>query len=616
MARGTRATSARQSSPPDPPPPPPAVPPAPVPRRTSRAAVPTDRQMRLQAKATVPKGRAPPDARDEDQDEDDHEEVTPPEPQETARGRPATRGRKPARKEPAPVRGGHAPSKGGRQNARQSSDSRGRRPSSRQRASSPEHDDDDENFFLGGQEDDDESTTDFVRMLREARSTPPSQAQGRRVQFEEPEEDDEAIAIEEQARAYHEFERKQRERERDRQYASRRAASQDRDVRKPRSNAFTSLGDDDEDDPRGSQAVIAQASEDRPLYDENMAEEAAYYSDPGATPPRANGKRAARHTPPARSPVQKRKKLNFERFQEGRTMETSDAVLTELARRVIVDWSLERYLPLHYLSDEVVDQEERAIVMTIDDEKPKIVITKGESTCSYEDWVTWSDRLLGALAILRVPPMLFRMFAKHFRTVRRGRRHGSTWTTWRAYDIATRRRLCYDKPPDIGIFDKKLFDLLERDGFARMMEHQERLNARTERLLGGRPGPSRGPPDGHGGAGRPPHGAAPSRSRAGPSTSGTRYVKSTYDRCLLCGSGSHLFDKEKGNKQDCSRKPTWLSWDKTACLYKIPGEDAVICWRWNSKQGCGLEDCRLRPGHRCALCGSRGHGCHKCTKHP
>ncbi|EJD38317.1 hypothetical protein AURDEDRAFT_172554 [Auricularia subglabra TFB-10046 SS5] len=412
--------------------------------------------------------------------------------------------------------------------------------------------------------------------------------------FEEPDEDDEAIAIEEQARAYHEFERKQRERDRDLRYATRRAASQDRDARKPRSNAFVRFEEEEDKDESDGHTIIAQGSEDRPHYDEDKAEEEAYYSDPGATPPRANGKRAARHTPPARSPVPKKKKLNFDRFQEGRTMETTDAVLTELARRVIVDMSLEKYLPLHYLSDEVVEQEERAIVVTIDDERPKIVVTRGESTCSYEDWVTWSDRLLGALAALRVPLLIFRMFSRHFRTVRRGRRHGSTWTTWRAYDIATRRRLCYDKPPDIGIFDKKLFDILERDGFARMMEQQERLNACTERLLGARPGPSKGSHDGHGGPSRSSHGAAASRSRQTASATGTRYVKSTYDRCLLCGSGSHLFDKEKANKQECSRKPTWLSWDKVHGVYKVPGEDAVICWRFNSKQGCGLDDTRER----------------------
>ncbi|EJD33535.1 hypothetical protein AURDEDRAFT_177380 [Auricularia subglabra TFB-10046 SS5] len=614
MARSTRAAaSAQPTSPPDPP----APPPAPAPKKSQPPAAPTAREARLQARKKKD-GRQ---ARDDDENdrEEGHEPTSPLRAARPVKGRPPTRGGKTARgKEPAPapLQRGRPAARGGRQNARRSSGSRGH-ASSEQRASSPSREDDDADFFARGRDDDYDGETDFVRMLREARSTPPSQtSRGHRVMFEEPDEDEEAIAIEEQARAYHEFERKQRERDRDLRYATRRAASQERDPRKPRSNAFVRFEEEEDRDGSDGRAIIAQGSEDHPHFDEDKAEEEAYYSDPGATPPRANGKRAARHTPPARSPVPKKKKLNFDRFQEGRTMETTDAVLTELARRVIVDLSLEKYLPLHYLSDEVVEQEERAIVVTIDDERPKIVVTRGESTCSYEDWVTWSDRLLGALAALRVPPLIFRMFSRHFRTVRRGRRHGSTWATWRAYDIATRRRLCYDKPPDIGIFDKKLFDILERDGFARMMEQQERLNARTERLLGARAGLSKGSHDGHGGPGRSSHGAAASRSRQPSTSTGTRYVKSTYDRCLLCGSGSHLFDKEKGNKQECPRKPTWLSWDKVHGVYKVPGEDAVICWRFNSKQSCGLDDCRLRAGHRCSLCGSRNHGCHKCTKHP
>ncbi|EJD33617.1 hypothetical protein AURDEDRAFT_155088 [Auricularia subglabra TFB-10046 SS5] len=345
----------------------------------------------------------------------------------------------------------------------------------------------------------------------------------------------------------------------------------------------------------------------------------AYHSDAGVTPPRPahTGKRLQRYSPKTEEPRPQAKKPRFARFVEGRTSKVQPVFITEAARKGI-DLEFKKHLPLHALADEVLEQERSSRVVTLgeeEDKKQPLVVKVHERDASYELWSTWSDRLLGALVAMRVPLKMFRMFFRHFNHVRKGRLSSATWADWRAYDIAKRRELTDEEPPDIGIFDKKLFKIIVKDADDAARKTQRELNARAEKLLNARqPLPakassSRAPATG------PPAAGRSKTSKSTTTTASTAKETLTYDCCILCGSRAHLFNKDKPGSQECASKPLWLVFDKEDKVFKIPGTDSVACWTYNSNEGCHKRECRLRGhGHRCALCGSEDHGAQKCGK--
>ncbi|EJD48350.1 hypothetical protein AURDEDRAFT_162822 [Auricularia subglabra TFB-10046 SS5] len=340
-----------------------------------------------------------------------------------------------------------------------------------------------------------------------------------------------------------------------------------------------------------------------------------YHSDDGGTPPRANNKRRIqRKTSYTPSP----KRTKHACFVEGRRAKQEEVFVLDVAREVI-EGGMMKYLPLHYLADDIIDQEDnmRVVVVSEEDDKKKLIVAVHERDMSYKDWSIWSDRLIGAMALLRVSFVQYKMYARHFRHIRRAQGRSSNWSTWHLYDIKMRKLAAGKRSPDIGIFDNIIFGRIEGLQRGVAMREQVELNQRTEKLLNElkRAGAPRASTAAASRSGMSYKGKAES-AHASTSTSGAAAAKETYEHCLLCGDRSHVFSKEKKAKQPCKGAPIWLIYDKAEDVYKIPGTDAVACWTWNSKQGCNKKGCRLRGhGHRCSLCGSEGHGCHECTKH-
>ncbi|EJD48348.1 hypothetical protein AURDEDRAFT_123093 [Auricularia subglabra TFB-10046 SS5] len=395
-----------------------------------------------------------------------------------------------------------------------------------------------------------------------------------------------------------------------------------------RSDAFSqSLGRyDKEEPPRRDQQVKGYEdnyvedydSDDDMDVNESESDDGdeAYESDPGSTPRHPNGKRLRRYSPRDTKAKPKAKKAKYDHFVEGRVYDAEDVLVSNAVRRIMVKKRLRVYLLLHLFSDELFEQEEDAMVIMPDEDakQPQFKLSMNEKTADFENWSTWSDRLLDAIVALKLPTKLYHMYKGHFRNVKRKRRFFGTWKTWKAYDIAMRHRVCFRKPPDIAIFDKKYFDNLLLKELTSVAERADDANARAERAVARVQKASTS-------TGRTTSTSAPRTTSAhgrSKNTASSSTFQHSYDRCILCGSTAHVFDKEtKGKKQPCEKGPIWLVWDKSHEVYTAPGEETIICWFHNSREGCHRDQCRLKgKGHRCSFCGDSSHGCHKCPKRP
>ncbi|KZV78303.1 hypothetical protein EXIGLDRAFT_691650 [Exidia glandulosa HHB12029] len=299
-----------------------------------------------------------------------------------------------------------------------------------------------------------------------------------------------------------------------------------------------------------------------------------------------------------------RKKTNtgdvWDHFEEGRTVDSRIATIPECVKTIVLG-GLVTYLPLHLFAPEILQAEERARMSLRPDES---VLTRvpqplvAETDATPEQYMTWSKKMILALELLEVPQRVINMYEKHFRDVQTDERFISDWPVWRLYDLRRRSLVKGARPLDISVFDEVLFrqcqNVVTSDMNARIRSMSDRLQQRNDRK------PSQ-------------PASASTHSNQGASTSraqGKTDMKALkYSCCFICGSSSHTHDKDV-TRTDCP--PRWLVYDKRLNAYRTPDTRALLCYHYNSDNGCSKPACRFaNNGHRCSLCGG-AHACGQC----
>ncbi|KZV83627.1 hypothetical protein EXIGLDRAFT_777378 [Exidia glandulosa HHB12029] len=300
------------------------------------------------------------------------------------------------------------------------------------------------------------------------------------------------------------------------------------------------------------------------------------------------------------SPPRKRVSNPFAHIVPGFEGDKRIAMVPDCVRE-IVEGGFKIYLPVHLFALEVLQQEEEARVNLRPGESIASRLpapTVPESQATLQQWMQWTKRMIACLEALEVPEFIVDMYRSHFRNIELEEDLVPAWTVWRYYDMRRRQMFKGEHPHDIS--------RLDRDLLARMRDKVTgELHARMESAIG------KSRTAGHASSSKP----VASSSTQEPRVSGTSNVlKLKYSRCMICGSNTHVFDKDVARK-DCETR--WLVYDAVKGAWKCPDTGSYICWLFNGTSGCTKKTCRLREkGHRCALCGSSAHGCHGCPVHP
>ncbi|KZV79039.1 hypothetical protein EXIGLDRAFT_782894 [Exidia glandulosa HHB12029] len=201
-----------------------------------------------------------------------------------------------------------------------------------------------------------------------------------------------------------------------------------------------------------------------------------------------------------------------------------------------------------------------------------------------------------AFDILKVPGAVIKMYDDHFNIIMTAEDFLLEWAIWRMYDLRRRALVKGDEPADISTFDAVVFRQCQNAVQSQIHAEMRATSDRMQR----RPAQSNAPVASGSGAK-----ASSSRKNTG----GDMLKSITYSCCLVCGSKSHIHDKDVIRK-DCDTR--WLVFDGHIKAWRTPDTRALICWSWNSIDGCSKAGCRFATtGHRCSLCGG-AHGCHSC----
>ncbi|KZV93166.1 hypothetical protein EXIGLDRAFT_691930 [Exidia glandulosa HHB12029] len=298
------------------------------------------------------------------------------------------------------------------------------------------------------------------------------------------------------------------------------------------------------------------------------------------------------------SPPHKRTTSVFDHIVPGYEGDSRVSMVPDCVRE-IVEGGFKIYLPMHYFSLDVLKQEEDARVGLRPGESLTVRLpppTVPESQASASMWMQWAKRMLKVLEILHVPAFVVKMFTSHFDHIFLANDLTSAWIVWRYYDIARRQQFKGDHPYDISRLDRTLLaDMRDRV----TTELHERMEASMSRSRPSTQAPAAKT-------------KISSTSTQEPRASGSGTVlKLRYTRCMICGSHTHVYEKDVVRK-DCP--PKWLAPEVGKNTFKCPDTNAYVCWLFNGTAGCSKSTCRhKKDGHRCSLCGSTAHGCHGCA---
>ncbi|KZW01023.1 hypothetical protein EXIGLDRAFT_761303 [Exidia glandulosa HHB12029] len=360
---------------------------------------------------------------------------------------------------------------------------------------------------------------------------------------------------------------------------------------------------------RSARFARPETDEENVFMDVDDAEDAPAFAQPVRGAKRMLLHRSdAASAEDAPSPVRKKQATEdvWGRFVPGRTGDSRIATIPECARTIIVG-GLRIYLPLHLFAPEVLRAEEKnRLAFRPDDAAltrvPQALVMENDMT--VQNYMTWSKKLLQALDVLKVDGFVQNMFKAHFDFVQMAEDFELEWPTWRLYDIRRRSLVKGDEPVDISNFDAALYGQVQRLVNAQVNADRRRGNN------------AHYPRDSlsyssHSNSYRP---AAASGSSYVPAqsnhTRGEALKNLKYTRCIICGSNSHIYDKD-------SRHPArarWMVWDSRGDVWVTPDTHELVCWVFNSNGKCTKPSCRFRAaGHRCSLCGG-DHSCHSCTK--
>ncbi|EJD34701.1 hypothetical protein AURDEDRAFT_176244 [Auricularia subglabra TFB-10046 SS5] len=283
--------------------------------------------------------------------------------------------------------------------------------------------------------------------------------------------------------------------------------------------------------------------------------------------------------------------LDLSHFNRARKPAPSEAPIPEIARAVLRD-SLKKYLPLHYFSDDAIEAERNAPVVVVNGnlQKSSLGFAAHEERMSFSDWTKWGTRFVAAVRRYPFEDWIADMFAEHFAMITTREHVEEKWDEWRAYDIAMRKKVKWPEPPYIGAFDLETW----QDCLANKKNPPPQASS-------SRAGTSRG--------GRAGGGAGPSTGSSGAGASAAQGLK--YDRCIVCGQGSHRFNKARKTPLTCA--PAWLTWNADKGYYTARNGGGAVCYAFNSVSHCNRNSCRFASGHVCSLCGSGDHGACKCN---
>ncbi|KZV79472.1 hypothetical protein EXIGLDRAFT_707039 [Exidia glandulosa HHB12029] len=241
------------------------------------------------------------------------------------------------------------------------------------------------------------------------------------------------------------------------------------------------------------------------------------------------------------SPAHKKVATAFDHIVPGYEGDKHLSMVPDCVRE-IVDGGFKVYLPLHLFDLDVLRQEEDVWVglrpgesVTTHLPPPKIP----ESKVSCQLWMQWMKRMLACLEVLGVPAFVIKIFSSHFDHIMLADDFVTTWQVWLLYDMRRHQLFKGEWLHDIA--------RLDRDLLARMRDTiTTRLQTRMEQVLSRMRLSAR---------------ASSSKMSATSLTqelraSGTKdLLKLKYLWCLICGSRTHVFDKDALHK-DC--KPCWL----------------------------------------------------------
>ncbi|KZV81808.1 hypothetical protein EXIGLDRAFT_703281 [Exidia glandulosa HHB12029] len=289
---------------------------------------------------------------------------------------------------------------------------------------------------------------------------------------------------------------------------------------------------------------------------------------------------------------------DFSHFETGRVANRELVDVAECALEIIRGGH-KHYLPLHYFSDQMLEAEEtsRVVLRPGDPESArKIVIDVDETTMSFEDFSTWSERHTRTLRALGVPARVSDMFEKHYSRIIAYKGVKEAWTRFRSYDIRQRRAVKGSYPADISSFDHALFDDITSHENTRTLSDMQHALAQLKSHSNPRARKSGGADQG---------GASASSSHAKKTDPVDKFV---FDRCFVCGGTDHTFKKATPREKRC--KAIWLVWDADRDVFKTPDSGAYVCYAYNSRSGCKRRGCS--HSHVCSLCGA-SHGAGKCT---
>lgn len=309
------------------------------------------------------------------------------------------------------------------------------------------------------------------------------------------------------------------------------------------------------------------------------------------------------------SPAHKRDRVDadYSNFRPGYRADPVLASIPECAKEILMAGT-KFYLPLQYLSDEVLEAEEASsIIMRPGDNESarRIVVTVDEATMTPQQYSSWSRRHIRAMEALRIRPEWIAMFASHYENIITASDWESAWPRYRIYDIKQRRRTKGVLPEDISRFDREMFDGITSVAANKTLSDLDEALARVKATASR----TRNPPSQSGARTSQSHGNQSASSSTRGATKNGSLVKFVFDRCWVCGDKTHLFKFETPVAQRCS--PRHLVHDAVDDEYKVPGSGNLICWAYNCKTGCRRKQCK--HAHCCSLCGG-AHACGACSR--
>lgn len=257
--------------------------------------------------------------------------------------------------------------------------------------------------------------------------------------------------------------------------------------------------------------------------------------------------------------------VDWSHFDPDRKPGPTEAPISLAARR-IVKGGMKTYLPLHVFADDVVqaEQNSRAVSLTSTQAPKEVDAAVKETEATMLLWTKWNKRHVAALRRYKADPFIIKMFERHFDYITNVDGVENAWHLWRAYDIAMRKKVKGGKPPNIGDFDLKTWSDVLAEAATQQVANAAPSAAPTASSSKQTTSKSRG--------------SAQGASKGQSSKQEAAPLK--YDRCMICGSSAHVFDKDKKEPTAC--KPAWLTWSADKRYHVIRGTGHAVCFAFNS----------------------------------